>query len=80
MARAEGVPPLLLQIELVAFFETGIHFGSHDTHGTLSALNTFIESEKPNQSSDQIPYSKVGRLVGFSPARIQEWLQKGGTR
>ncbi len=31
-------------------------------------------------SKDQIPYSKVGRLVRFSPARISEWLQKGGTR
>lgn len=31
-------------------------------------------------SSDQIPYAKVGRLVRFSPARISEWLQKGGTR
>ena len=31
-------------------------------------------------SNDQIPYSKVGRLVRFSPVRICEWLQKGGTR
>ena len=31
-------------------------------------------------SSDRIPYAKVGRLVRFSPAKISEWLQKGGTR
>ena len=31
-------------------------------------------------SRDKIPYSKVGRLVRFSPVRICEWLQKGGTR
>lgn len=31
-------------------------------------------------SEDKIPYSKVGRPVRFSPARIQEWLEKGGTR
>ena len=31
-------------------------------------------------SSDKIPYAKVGRLVRFSPAKISEWLQKGGTR
>ncbi len=29
---------------------------------------------------DKIPYCKVGRLVRFSPVRICEWLQKGGTR
>lgn len=31
-------------------------------------------------SRDKIPYSKVGRLVRFSPVCICEWLQKGGTR
>jgi len=31
-------------------------------------------------SNDQIPYCKVGRLVRFSPVKISEWLQKGGTR
>ena len=31
-------------------------------------------------SSDKIPYAKVGRLVRFSPVRVIEWLQKGGTR
>jgi excisionase family DNA binding protein len=31
-------------------------------------------------SRDKIPYSKVGRLVRFSPVSICEWLQKGGTR
>jgi excisionase family DNA binding protein len=31
-------------------------------------------------SEDKIPYSKVGRLIRFSPARIQEWLEKSGTR
>ena len=31
-------------------------------------------------SSDKIPYAKVGRIVRFSPAKISEWLQKGGTR
>lgn len=31
-------------------------------------------------SSDKIPYCKVGRLVRFSPVKISEWLQKGGTR
>ena len=31
-------------------------------------------------SENQIPYCKVGRLVRFSPVKIAEWLQKGGTR
>jgi excisionase family DNA binding protein len=31
-------------------------------------------------ASNQIPYCKVGRLVRFSPVKIAEWLQKGGTR
>ena len=31
-------------------------------------------------SDDRIPYSKIGRLVRFSPMRLQEWLRKGGTR
>ena len=31
-------------------------------------------------SNDDIPYAKVGRLVRFSPVRIYEWLNKGGTR
>ena len=30
-------------------------------------------------SCGKIPYCKVGRLVRFSPVRICEWLQKGGT-
>lgn len=31
-------------------------------------------------SGDKIPYAKVGRLVRFSPVKISEWLQKGGSR
>ena len=31
-------------------------------------------------SCNKIPYSKVGRSVRFSPVKIAEWLQKGGTR
>jgi excisionase family DNA binding protein len=31
-------------------------------------------------SENKIPYAKVGRLVRFSPVKISEWLQKGGTR
>jgi excisionase family DNA binding protein len=31
-------------------------------------------------SRDRIPYAKVGRVVRFSPAKIAEWLHKGGTR
>jgi len=31
-------------------------------------------------SLGKIPYAKVGRLVRFSPTRIQEWIDKGGTR
>lgn len=31
-------------------------------------------------SMDRIPYSKVGRLVRFSPVRVIEWLNQGGTR
>ena len=27
-------------------------------------------------SIDRIPYSKVGRLVRFSPEKIREWLKK----
>ena len=31
-------------------------------------------------SNDKIPYSKIGRLVRFSPVRVYEWLKQGGTR
>ncbi|MBI4405091.1 MAG: helix-turn-helix domain-containing protein [Deltaproteobacteria bacterium] len=31
-------------------------------------------------ATDRIPYAKVGSLVRFSPSRVSEWLQKGGTR
>lgn len=31
-------------------------------------------------SQGRIPYSKVGRLVRFSPVQVTEWLRKGGTR
>lgn len=31
-------------------------------------------------SERRIPYSKVGRLLRFSPYKIREWLEKGGTR
>ena len=31
-------------------------------------------------SESRIPYFKLGRLVRFSPVRVSEWLQKGGTR
>jgi len=31
-------------------------------------------------SEDRIPHCKVGRLVRFSPVRVIEWLQNGGTR
>ena len=31
-------------------------------------------------SDDLIPYCKVGRVTRFSPVKISEWLQKGGTR
>lgn len=30
-------------------------------------------------AENSIPYSKVGRLVRFLPAKIREWLAKGGT-
>ena len=31
-------------------------------------------------SRDKIPYAKVGRLVRFSRARIQDWLKQGGSQ
>ena len=31
-------------------------------------------------AQDKIPYAKIGRLVRFSPAKVNEWLKKGGTR
>ncbi len=31
-------------------------------------------------SEGKIPYSKLGRLVRFSPYKVREWLEKGGTR
>lgn len=31
-------------------------------------------------SEGRIPYAKVGKVVRFSPVKIVEWLQKGGTR
>ena len=31
-------------------------------------------------SEGKIPHSKIGRLVRFSPRRISEWLESGGTK
>jgi excisionase family DNA binding protein len=31
-------------------------------------------------SDGKIPYAKVGRLVRFSPAQVEEWIRRGGTR
>ena len=31
-------------------------------------------------AENSIPFSKVGRLVRFSPNRVREWLSKGGSR
>jgi excisionase family DNA binding protein len=31
-------------------------------------------------AENSIPYSRVVRLVRFSPHRVHEWLAKGGTR
>jgi len=31
-------------------------------------------------SEERIPYTKVGRLVRFSPQRLSAWLLNGGTR
>ena len=45
-----------------------------------NALNCSARHVRKMISEDRIPYCKVGRLVRFSPHRISEWLQKGGTR
>ena len=29
---------------------------------------------------NRIPFAKVGRLVRFCPAKINEWIKNGGTR
>lgn len=31
-------------------------------------------------AENSIPYSRVGRLLRFSPNRVREWLSKGGSR
>ena len=31
-------------------------------------------------SRNEIPYSRIGRLVRFSPSQVHSWLSKGGTR
>jgi len=49
-------------------------------HDVARELSVSVRHVRKLISSNQIPYSKVGRLVRFSPVKITEWLQKGGTR
>lgn len=50
------------------------------TEDVARELNISVRYVYKLISEDRIPYSKVGRLVRFSPVRVIEWLQKGGTR
>jgi excisionase family DNA binding protein len=43
-------------------------------------LSVSIRHVRRLVSSDKIPYAKIGSCVRFSPAKISEWLLKGGTR
>ena len=44
------------------------------------ALHCSVRHVRKLVERDEIPFSRVGRLVRFSPVRLSEWLQKGGTR
>lgn len=43
-------------------------------------LNVTVRHVYKLISCDRIPYARVGRLVRFSPVKIIEWLNQGGTR
>ena len=65
----EESPPLIFENKLV-----------WTVADVAKELNCSARHVRKMVSDDSIPYCKVGRLVRFSPQRISEWLQKGGTR
>jgi len=43
-------------------------------------LNCSTRHVRKLVSKNRIPFSKVGRLVRFSPFKISAWLHNGGTK
>jgi excisionase family DNA binding protein len=64
----------------VELFENGIVKLVWTVDDVANELKCSVRHIRKLVSEDRIPFFKVGRLVRFSPLRLREWLQKGGTR
>ena len=64
-------------IKKVEFFENLLVWDVEDVARELKCSRRQIRRLVAENS---IPYSRVGRLLRFSPQRVREWLTKGGTR
>jgi len=59
------------------FFENSLVW---DVEDVARELRCSMRQIRRMVAENSIPYSRVGRLVRFSPIRVREWLSKGGTR
>ncbi len=64
----------------VELFDNGIVKLVWTVDDVANELKCSVRHIRKLVSEDRIPFFKVGRLVRFSPLRLREWLQKGGTR
>lgn len=63
--------------EVSSFFENKLVWTVDDVAKELFCSTRHV---KRLVSRDEIPYSRIGRLVRFSPSKVHSWLSKGGTR
>lgn len=59
------------------FFENSLVW---DVEDVARELKCSLRQVRRMVAENSIPYSRIGRLVRFSPQRVREWLAKGGTR
>jgi excisionase family DNA binding protein len=68
---------LMFNLNENSIFENQLVWNYGDT---ARHLGCGIRHVKTLVSEDQIPFSRLGRLVRFSPIKVSEWFLKGGTR
>ena len=65
------------EVSSTLIFENKIVWTVEDVARELSCS---VRHVRKLVSEERIPYTKVGRLVRFSPQRLSAWLLNGGTR